>query len=316
MKSRLSKFMDIKRIEFIITWQCGGKCKHCQMGDNINKCGSHRHVLLENAVDALRKISTVYEVTSVMTFGGEPLYYPEVTSEIHKAATECGIETRQIITNGYFTKSVEKSKTVANALADAGVNNLLLSVDAFHQEYIPFEPVYQFASDIINANVLGFRLHPAWLVSADHQNPYNAKTKEILGRFSDLPIKVSEGNNIWLQGNTVKFLREYYGNNELVLSENGVTAPCSELLEVTSISIVPNGDIEVCSFVIGNIYEEDVIDVVAHYNPYEHEGMLAVIKGGVSELLAYARKRGIIVNTSDYYDTCEVCQTMAKRLKE
>jgi len=37
-------------------------------------------------------------------------------------------------------------------------------------------------------------------------------------------------------------------------SEN-VTTPCPELLNVTNISIVPNGDMMVCGYAIGNIYE-------------------------------------------------------------
>ena len=315
MKTKLSQFMDIKRIEFIITWQCGGKCKHCQIGDDINKRGSHRHVISEYAVDAVKKISTAYDVTSVMTFGGEPLYYPEVTAAIHKAATDCGIKTRQIITNGYFTNSAEKSGLVANALADAGVNNLLLSVDAFHQDHIPIKPVCQFARDILNAKITGSVLYPAWLVNRENENPYNANTKEILGKFSDLPIPVSEyENSVTLLGQAANLLHEYYKKPELDFSKNG-SCGCSELLEVTNISIVPSGDVMVCGFVIGNIYEEDILDVIARYNPYDNEGMRAIIQGGISGLLGYVQKQGIVINTYDYYDVCGVCEAVAKQLK-
>ena len=90
--------LNINRIEFIVTWQCGGRCKHCQQGGDINKHLPYTHVLADYAVDAVKKLASVYDIKSVMTFGGEPLYYPEVTAAIHKAATDCGIETRQIIT--------------------------------------------------------------------------------------------------------------------------------------------------------------------------------------------------------------------------
>ena len=315
MKTKLSKYMDIKRIEFIVTFQCGGKCKHCQNGADINKSGSHRHILSEYAVDAVKKIASAYEVTSVMTFGGEPLYYPRVTAAIHKAATDCGIKTRQILTSGFFTNSAEKSGLVANALADSGVNDLLLSVDSFHQEHIPFEPVYQFAHDIINAKIPGSTLYPAWLVSRQHENPYNAKTKEILEKFSDLAIPVDEyENRIALVGRAAKLLREYYGKPEINISADE-PHKCLELLSVTNISIVPNGDVMVCGFVIGNIYEEDAMDVIARYNPYENEAMRAVIQGGVFGLVDYAQKQGISVDVSDYYNACGLCGVVAGRIR-
>lgn len=310
MKTKLSKFIDINRIEFIVTWQCGGRCKHCQMGNNINKPGSYRHVLANYAVEAVKKLASVYDVKSVMTFGGEPLYYPEVTAAIHKAATECGIETREVITNGYFTNNAERSKAVAEMLADAGVNHLPISVDAFHQEHIPIEPVYQFVRDVIDAKIPDAFLHTAWLLGEEHQNPYNEKTREILAKFSDLPIRVGKHGGVAPSGHAAKYLREYF-KPELITSE-----PCSGPLNVTCISIEPSGDVGVCGFVIGNIYKEDAIDIVTRYNPYENEGMLAVIQGGVSGLLSYAETQGVVIDTAEYCEACwSLCNAAAKRLK-
>ena len=39
-----------------------------------------------------------------MTFGGEPLLYPETVCKIHSAAKEMNIPKRELITNGYFSK--------------------------------------------------------------------------------------------------------------------------------------------------------------------------------------------------------------------
>lgn len=52
---------------------------------------------------------------------------------------------RQLITNGFFSRDGDRIKEAAGRLAQSGVNNLLLSVDAFHQETIPLGPVKQFA---------------------------------------------------------------------------------------------------------------------------------------------------------------------------
>ena len=314
MSRNISKFMKINRIEFIVTWQCGGRCKHCQIGAQINKSGSHYHILADYAVEAIRKLSTAFEISSVMTFGGEPLYYPDVVAAIHRAATECGVETRQIITNGYFTNSAKKSEYVSQTLVAAGVNNLLLSVDAFHQEHIPLEPVLQFAKDIAKAKLPGASIYPAWLGAEEDENSYNKKTREILGRFRDIPIPISGGNHVFLGGNAATFLGEYFESEKIDLAVDCGSMPyCDPLDMVTSISIVPNGDFMVCGFVIGNIYQDDILDIVAGYNPYQHEGMRAIIEGGVSKFLSYAKEQGIAIDASKYRSACDICHEVARR---
>jgi len=315
MDKKLSKYMKINRIEFIVTWQCGGRCKHCQIGAQINKSGSHYHIQTDYAVEAIRKLSTVFGISSVMTFGGEPLYYPDVVAAIHRAATECGVETRQIITNGYFTNSAKKSESVSQALVTAGVNNLLLSVDAFHQEHIPLKPVLQFAKDIVKAKLPGAFLYPAWLVAEEDENPYNIKTREILERFRDISIHVSRGNHVFLGGNAAAFLGKYFESEKIDLTVDCGSMPyCDPLDIITSISIVPNGDFMVCGFVVGNIYQDDILDIVAGYDPYQHEGMRAILEGGVSRLLSYAKEQGIAIDASKYRSACDVCHEVARQI--
>jgi len=317
MKTKISKYMDIKRIEFIVTWECGGRCKHCQSGDNINKPGSHRHVLADYAVDAVKKLASVFDIESVMTFGGEPLYYPEVTAAIHKAATECGIETREVITNGHFTDSAEKSRAAAQMLADAGVNHLPISVDAFHQENIPVEPVYQFVRDVIDAKIPDAFLHPAWLINKEHDNIYNAKTKEILKKFADLPIRVGENGGVGLAGHAAKYLRDYFPEAESIDDQIRASVPCSGPLEITGIGIEPNGNAVVCGGVIGNIYEEDIIDIITRYNPHENEAACAIIQDGIAGLLAYAKTQGVVVDTSEYGEACwSLCGAICSELSQ
>lgn len=144
-----------------------------------------------------------------MTLGGEPLLYPDVVCKIHKTAFGLGIEKRQLITNGYFSNNLERIEAVARNLKNSGVNDLLLSVDAFHQEYIPLEPVFYFAKSAVQAGI-PVRLQPAWLVSSEDQNPYNARTREIIREFAPLHLSLNQGNVIFPSGNAQKYLREYF----------------------------------------------------------------------------------------------------------
>ena len=58
---------NLKRIEFIITMACTGKCKHCSEG---NHDGFTEHIDADTAAEAIKRICAHYRIQSVMTFGG------------------------------------------------------------------------------------------------------------------------------------------------------------------------------------------------------------------------------------------------------
>ncbi len=244
---------NIDRIEFVVTMACTGKCIHCSEGDHTTCKG---HIDKELAVKAIREICGNYKIKSLMTFGGEPLIYPEIVCAVHKTATELGIETRQLITNGFFSRKNERIEEVVKLLSESGVNDILLSVDAFHQETIPLEPVMLFAECAVKSKI-NISLSPAWLVSKTDNNPYNLKTREILAKFKDLNIPEGNGNVIFPSGNALKYLSEYF--------EEGIdtSSPYDEdPTDIHAIGFMPNGDV-----LNGNINEEDIMDILEAYKP-------------------------------------------------
>ena len=243
---------NLNKIEFVVTYACTGRCKHCSEGEH-SYCGER--IDPEIAADAVRKIAAEYDIQTVMTFGGEPLLYTDAVYAIMKTATELNIPKRQVITNGYFSKNVDRIHEVAERLATCGVNDLLLSVDAFHQETIPIDVVKIFAAEA-KACGIPIRLQPAWLVSATDENPYNRKTREILNSFADMNITVNEGNIIFPEGNALKYLAEYFTGE---LPENPYVEDTSD---VRCVSFSPNGNV-----LGGNVYEQDIMEILEKYNP-------------------------------------------------
>ena len=243
---------NLNKIEFVVTYACTGRCKHCSEGDHTS-CGER--IDPEIAADAVRKISAEYDIKTVMTFGGEPLLYTDAVYAIMKTATELNIPKRQVITNGYFSKNADKIREVAQRLAACGVNDLLLSVDAFHQETIPLCLVKQFASEAKKCGI-PIRLQPAWLRSMADDNRYNRKTKEILGSFADMEIPTNEGNIIFPEGNALRNLSEYFTDT---LPENPYV---EDPRDVRCLSFEPNGDV-----LGGNVYERDIMKIIKNYVP-------------------------------------------------
>jgi len=305
---KISPYLKINRIEFMVTYQCSGHCKHCSVVDRLNRSDKIKHISEQSAVAVVKELSEIFPISSVMTFGGEPLLYADVVCAIHEAASRCGIGARQLITNGYFTKDYEKCRQTVTSLSEAGINDLLISVDAFHQETIPIEAVRNFARYTKEAGTFNIKLHPAWVVNEQNDNPYNSETRGIIEAFSDFVIPVSTGNNIFLAGNATKYLARFYDKPRLNLSDSCGSMPYTEpLTNITSLSIVPNGDVMICGFAIGNIHEQSIQEIVAKYDPYENECMNAVLTGGASALLELSKQRGISVDCSQCYSVCNLC---------
>lgn len=253
----MNKYLkNLNRIEFVVTSACTGNCKHCSQGEHKSSENIDKNL----AADAVRKISREYKINSVMTFGGEPLLYSDTVCAIHSMARQMNIPNRQLITNGYFSKDSDKIKLVAKRLIDSGVNDILISVDAFHQETIPLEIVKKFVESI-NNNVknsdVKVHIQPAWLVGENDNNPYNIKTKELLKEFNEMGIETNEGNIIFPSGNAVKYLSDYFDSKKTVQN------PYQEDPEdIKAICFSANGDI-----LGSNIYERDIVDILNTYKP-------------------------------------------------
>jgi len=244
----------LNRIEFLITLACTGRCRHCSEGDHT-ACGT----FIDGAAAAslVTKAAANFPIESLMTFGGEPMLHPEAVYAIHRAARDAGIPKRQVITNGFFSRDQTKIRAAAEELVRSGVNDILLSADAFHQETIPLEPVKAFASAVLDAGG-SIRMNPAWLVSRDTDNIYNNRTKEILAEFSAMGISLNGGNVIFPSGNALKYLAGYFDADNLPVN------PYEESpTDVRTISVEPDG-----SVLGGNIYETDILELIETYTPH------------------------------------------------
>ncbi len=243
---------NLRKIEFVVTCACTGRCRHCSQGEHS---GAGEYIDPDTAARAVRQIASVYAIETVLAFGGEPLMYPDAVCAIMTAAAEMQIPRRQVITNGYFSRDSRRVSESVARLAESGVNDLRLSVDAFHQETIPLEPVMDFAARA-QARGIPLQLQPAWLVSPGDDNPYNRKTREILARFGQMGISENEGNVIFPEGNARKYLAEYFTGD---VPENPYAEDPRNL---RCVSFSPNGDV-----LDGNVYACGMMDILRNYAP-------------------------------------------------
>lgn len=242
----------LTKVEYIITYACTGKCRHCSQGE---------HSLLGGSIDgarasaALRKIAQSYDLQTVMTFGGEPLLHSDAVYKIMQTAKELDIPKRQVITNGYFTKDLQQAESVAKELFECGVNDLLVSADVFHQRTIPIDAPLHFALCAKRENI-PVRVQPAWLQGEDGDNEYDRKTREIMDVFKAHGIDRSDGNIVFFEGSAREYLGEFF-------AERSVQNPYEENpWDVRCLSFEPNGRV-----LDGNFYDTDIMEIIERYKP-------------------------------------------------
>ncbi|MBE5967887.1 MAG: radical SAM protein [Lachnospiraceae bacterium] len=309
----LNKYIQsINRVEFVMTDACTSRCKHCSEGYLQGK----NRLRADVAVRALTEMTKYYEINSIMTFGGEPLLCSEEVAKIHTAASQCDIKQRQIITNGCFSRDKKRITEVARLLEESGVNDILLSVDCFHAEHLPLEWVKCFAVALKTHYSGEFRLQPSWVRNRDEDNPYNQKTRECLAYFDELEIEHADGNIIFPQGNAIKYLSEYFEKKPINPDFRcGDAIYSSDLLHVNGISINSNGDVIPCSFPIGNLYRDSIIDIIQNYNPFRYPLTKALVESGISGLIQQAKEQGIDIDVDKYYSPCEICHEIFNRVR-
>ena len=245
-------FENLNKIEFVVTNACTGRCKHCSEGEHT---GNGCFLSPDICADIVRKIASKYNLKTVMAFGGEPLLFPETVYAVMKSAFDMNVPKRQVITNGFFSKNPDVISAVAQKLAECGVNDLLVSADAFHQETIPLETVKIFVSAAKEKGI-PVRIQPAWLVSPSHNNPFNNKTREIIKSFSEINVYENDGNIVFPEGNALKYLSEYFKD------EKPVNPYIENPRDVRCISVSANGEA-----LGGNIYRQDILDIIKNYAP-------------------------------------------------
>jgi len=313
-ENSVNRYLPVNRIEFAVTYLCNSKCRHCQLGEERNDFPSH--IDKDIAVEIVRKVGKKYNPKSVMTFGGEPLLYPEIVCAIHKEARKVGIPVRDVITNGFWSRKKEEIQEIAEKLVKSGVNEASVSVDCFHQEFIPLEIVKEAAESLLKAGIARISWNPCWVISKNHDNPYNQKTKAILKQLKDLPIKEGEGNIAQPEGRAVLWLKDFLPSKTKTPKGKCGEVPYTEELDsVKTLCVAPDGRIAVCNdFYIGNASETDIIDVIENYDPFKIPEAKAIIKNGTEGLINWARTKGVEPDSEGYYNVCHMCTDIRRRI--
>jgi organic radical activating enzyme len=134
-----------------LTYRCPARCDHCCFSSDIYKKG---HMPLDYVLLSISQAAEIQSIGLVGFTGGEPFLHPAILREASRHAHDLRLRTG-VVTSAYWARSEKRAMTILQPLAEAGLNELMVSYDDSHAPFIP-EP------NIVNAfraaSALGVKL--------------------------------------------------------------------------------------------------------------------------------------------------------------
>lgn len=119
----------------ITNYKCSSKCRHCCYSSSPQWPDDY---MTPSMAEDIFSILKGLRCHSVHIGGGEPLLKPEKILDILDAAQRNNIAIEYIETNASWYRDEVSTIAVLKELKDHGVYTLLISIDPYHNEYIPF----------------------------------------------------------------------------------------------------------------------------------------------------------------------------------
>ena len=268
---------------------------------------------VEDGLRYLEETVAVTRLDSFMIFGGESMLYAERTIRLFRKANELRIPEIELITNGFWGRDLKTARKLATELKEAGVTDVLISVDAFHLPHIPLDGPRNAAMASVDAGIKRVRWNIAVLESIDAQNKYDRGTREIAKILEPLDIEMSF-NEIWPQGRARTNLKRFFPRKSL---EGDCPDEKNTLVGPTCINMDPAGWASICWYMaIGNAKRTSLSRILTGYRWEKHPVTRTLVEKGPIGLIDLPECKGFKLQEKEYIDKCHICCELRRHMRK
>lgn len=122
----------------VVNYLCSSACAHCSYRSSPRR--DHAYITEEDAAANFRVCRSL-GCRSMHIGGGEPFLRPEGLKGALRAARREGVAIEYVETNSSWFKDEDSAVALLGELRGLGCDTLLVSIDPFHNEFIPFAKV-------------------------------------------------------------------------------------------------------------------------------------------------------------------------------
>jgi hypothetical protein len=306
--------MQIRGVDFLLTFKCPSKCKHCSYKAGPERTG---HMKSVEAQRYLKELTSTQPLQSIGAHGGEPFLHFELLKQIMQNVKKLGVTRTWVITNGYWAKSKAIAEAKLIELKEAGLRSITFSVDGFHQEYIPFEKVRKGIEAAVSVGFGKVWIDSYFLGQLDSNNFYNNLTRKALKSFETLDNVEINKRQTDFEGRAAELLTEYVepkaetpaGKCPLPFWIGG------DLRNPEVVEIDHEGNVTLCPGIcIGNTKRESLTRILQNYDYHAHPIISTIAEEGPIGLLGTARAKGF-KEKQKFVNECHLCYEMRKILR-
>ena len=259
-----------------LTLQCPLKCSHCCVSSDMHKKG---HLDLASVLRLIDEAATFSTIEMIHFVGGDPFLHQDIMEAAFRHIASKGLLSAAV-TSAYWATSQDKADRILKTLTHAGLNQLTISYDDQHAEFVSEEKIvfaYKAAIALGITTLISIVADPAAKIN-------KAYMQRLLGSGANITEAAVNSTGRALEDATPELL-ESRRTNELAYR-----GPCKSMLR--QISVHENGALTPCCGVIpmrdglrfGNIHRDTLDEAVnrAFNNPVykwiAFEGPVAILR--------------------------------------
>ena len=205
-----TRVLEPRQITILTTSKCTAACRHCCMNSSPERSDTLTWEQLEKI---LSQAFTDLRLKLVIFAGGEPMLLGNTLYKALRMVKSHGLATR-MVTNAYWASSREHAQLKLRELEQAGLDELNISSDDYHLDFIKLDAVR-------NAYELALTMNFSAVVLANCFGPESHLTPERIRReFGTADMKLRFDDD----GATIENHKQK-GKTLVVLSNSPVTMP-------------------------------------------------------------------------------------------
>lgn len=294
---------------FIVTYRCTAACDHCLFRSSPERTGV---IQLSDVQRNLKDLLGNYPAQRVHFTGGEPLLYFDLVVRLIEEAKAQGVSARTITTNGFWGENPETALKYTTRLKDAGLSRIHISVDVFHQAFVPFDSVRGALRAAQEVDLLAW-LNAHGLGDPDSDNPFNRRTKQLAQALAEeFDLQLTGFLGVHMIGRAVDTLTSHLPMTRVPVGG----CPREELFrKLPHVMLDPEGWVLVgCGVCIGNTNRMPVSEMLAEYDYTRHPILSVVLEDGAEGLLRIGAEAGY-ERLPGYANLCHLCYDVRRCLR-